>query len=259
MAGSNALNGIVTTPRKQEESEAEAQRTAQRCGLPFIPRGDTSIESLFKSHRVSAIYIVGNGGRWIQTPQGRVAFHEGTAVLRTREDSSPDPLITSMGLKPTDNVLDATLGLGVDALVTAYSLGSGTVTGIECNPMLEDMVRIGMKAGRFTRDRLRIAAGRISTVCADHQTYLANAADKSFDIVYFDPMFVESVEGSAAVRKLRCFAEGGSVDDATVKQARRVARRRVVLKGRRGFNEDISYDRVIPSGKSIFYGIIEAD
>lgn len=249
--------GIVTTGRKRGPV-AEAQRIADRLGLPYVPRQDTSFEDLFDTWQVPAIYVIGEGQRAIETRRGRLIFHEGSAVLRTRPQDPPDPLIETMALQPGDHVLDATLGLAVDALVVARGLKEGTVTGIESHPMLEDLVASGLRDGPFTRKWLREAAGRIHTVRAEHFEYLNKAADGSFDVINFDPMFAETVTKSHNMQRLREFANDTPVTEEVLREAVRVARRCVVVKCRRGCFEGIHWDRWRAAGKNVFYGVLDA-
>ena len=55
-------------------------------------------------------------------------------------------------------------------------------------------------------------------------------ADDSFDAVYFDPMFRHPFMESAGIHPLRFLADPRPVSAEAIREARRVARRRVVLK-----------------------------
>src|SRR5256885_973796 len=74
----------------------------------------------------------------------------------------PDPLLTAAGLRPGETVLDATLGLGGDALLAAHATGT-KVIGLEIDPLL----------GAFTQAGLRRMPGHgIEVVKADHRDWL---------------------------------------------------------------------------------------
>ena len=64
----------------------------------------------------------------------------------------------------------------------------------------------------------------------DALTYLKSLEDDSFDIVYFDPMFSEPIESSAGIMPMRKWAVYSSLDENTIKEAKRIARSSVVLK-----------------------------
>ncbi|MEH7809800.1 hypothetical protein V7422_18025, partial [Bacillus safensis] len=55
-------------------------------------------------------------------------------------------------------------------------------------------------------------------------------SDESFDVVYFDPMFEETIQESASIAPLRHAAEHHFDHETAVQEALRVARKRVVLK-----------------------------
>ena len=68
-------------------------------------------------------------------------------------------------------------------------------------------------------------------VTADHRDFLPRCAAGAFDVVYFDPFFAERLAGSEnSVSPLAHFGDPMPLDTAAVQEARRVARRRVVIK-----------------------------
>ena len=56
----------------------------------------------------------------------------------------------------------------------------------------------------------------------------------SFDVVYFDPVFHEPIRESLSMTDLRALAHKDGVTQEALQRARRVARRTVVIKQRRG-------------------------
>ena len=60
------------------------------------------------------------------------------------------------------------------------------------------------------------------------------------------------------MQRIREIAQDTPLDIETLTLARRAARRRVVIKGRRGcfLNLDSQFDEIVPSGGTVFYGII---
>jgi hypothetical protein len=85
--------------------------------------------------------------------------------------------------------------------------------------------------------------------------------DRSVDIVYFDPMFRRPVLSSSALRPLRSQAEERPLSEAAVREAVRVARRRVVLKDHRdsGEFERLGFVRRRVSSSKVAYGVIDID
>jgi len=256
MHGSGDERWIVTTPRKRPDLNPVAECTARRLGIRFVERGEDSFVTLFEREGAVAVYVETESGPLIQTKEGPIVFHEGTAALRTGKTGVPDALIRALDPKLVDKVLDATLGMASDSIVIATTLKGGKVTGIESNPLLADLVARGLVSRKFSRGWIREAAGRIEVLRADHTEFMRSCDDGSYDLVYFDPMFSEPVRASSSMWRMRQVADDRPLSDEAMDEARRVARRRIVVKGRRGFFGTIRFDGIVTSGKSIFYGII---
>jgi hypothetical protein len=257
MRGSSAERWIVTTPRRRHDLNRKARETAARLGLEFIARGVEPFDRIFERAGADAAYVETDKFPLIHTAAGEIYFHINTAGRRTSHGGEPDALIRALAPRPEDSVLDATLGIGCDALVIATQLTSGKLTGVESNPLLADLVSRGLCDYHFKKDYLREAAGRIEVVRSDHLEFLKGRADDEFDLIYFDPMFEETVAASPTMQRIKALAEKTPLTEAAVVEARRVARRRIVIKGRRGRFLPIDFPETIPSGKTIFYGIID--
>jgi hypothetical protein len=67
---------------------------------------------------------------------------------------------------------------------------------------------------------------------ADYRHFLRTLPDRSFDIVMFDPMFRQTILESTAMQMLRPLANSEPLDEASVREAVRVARRVVLFKER---------------------------
>lgn len=74
------------------------------------------------------------------------------------------------------------------------------------------------------------AMRRIEVVNTDAFDYLRAKPDNAFDVVYFDPMFRHPLLQSENMNPLRYAADHDPVSEEMMAEARRVARRRVVLK-----------------------------
>lgn len=255
---------IVTTSRDADAPyyEGEARAIAAAVGGRYVPRDDRSLESLFAEGY--PVVVFGGTGMRIHTRSGEIGWHPGMGHARVRQlrKGARDPMVEAMDLRPGDAVLDATLGLGSDALVASYVTGdTGRVLGWESVPVLAELVRRGMQTWVDDDDTITAALRRIQVECADHRTALAHLPSGSFDIVYFDPMFREPVYESAHFTPLREIVDDRPLDRASVQEARRVARRRVVIKERRGSPvfQELGVTTVIGGRKSrIAYGIIPA-
>ena len=157
--------------------------------------------------------------------------------------------------------MDCTLGLGSDALVASYVVGArGKVVALEVNPLIAEVVRHGMK--NFSADTPHIleAMRRVEIVTADCRDYLSTCASDSFDAVYFDPMFRRPVEKSSGLNPIRPLADSRPLTEEIIREACRVARRRVVMKEHSGSAE---FERlgfkVLSGGKysSVAFGVID--
>jgi SAM-dependent methyltransferase len=151
----------------------------------------------------------------------------GIAVLRLVRMSKGeiDPLVEAAQLRAGDEVLDATLGVGGDALVAAQL--AGRVVGIEIDPVLAAFVEAGLRrAPPVARD----AASRIEVRCADHRTVLRELPSRRVDVVLIDPMFRDPGSAGPLFELLRIRADASPLAPATLREARRVARRGVLVK-----------------------------
>ena len=164
---------------------------------------------------------------------GSFAFSAGMAHLRRLrlETGEGDTLVRLADLRPGDTVLDCTLGLGQDALVCARAVGpAGRVVGLEASLALYAVVSEGLDAYDVGPASTRVRAHH-----AEARAWLQAQETGSFDVVLFDPMFEKPKKSQPAFEVLRRFAEHSPVAPDTLAEARRVARRWVLVKaGRHG-------------------------
>ncbi len=153
---------------------------------------------------------------------------------RRRVGSRRQPIARAVGL-PDDrpSVLDATAGLGRDAFRLAM-LGC-RVTAVERSPIVGALLRDGLRRAQAVPELDEIIAERLLLHVGDARWHLSSLAeDARPDVVYLDPMFPTVNGASALVKKeMRSFRLlVGDDDDAgeLFNEARRVARRRVVVK-----------------------------
>jgi predicted methyltransferase len=167
-----------------------------------------------------------------------------------------DPFLEAAGLRPGDAVLDATLGLGADALVAAAACGpAGRVVALEGSPVLAAWVTEGLR-------RLAVEpARRIEVRAGEHLAALTALPPRSFDVVAFDPMFRHARAQPGGFDLVRALADGRPLQAAALEQARRVARRWVVVKdGAPGWDLARLGLTPLPSARGAhrYYGRIEA-
>jgi SAM-dependent methyltransferase len=220
----------VTTPFDPSPAAlARARDAAAHHGVPFAVRGRLSLAEVAERAGADALLVLGaHAALWADGVEER--WHPGMGALRAKrlsigERVTGDSFLEAAGLRPGDALLDCTLGLGADALVAATAVGpSGRVVGLESSPALAAWVAEGF--ARLPGE----AASRVEVVRADHAAWLAAAPSRSFDVVAFDPMFRHPRRATPGFALLRRLADPRPLSPETLADARRVARRGVLVK-----------------------------
>ncbi len=253
--------GAVTTSRKPSEKRALwARQLAENYNIPYVERKNHSLETLLDSY--PWVLVADSRRLCCHTPDGVLFFHPNMAAVRLRhlKANQPDKMLKAMGLGPGQKVLDCTAGFCSDSLVAAWAVGEkGTVVALEQSLPVFLVVKDGLeqagKEGRFAP-----LAAQIELKHADFRQFLVQTAAKSFDVVYFDPMFDVPAHSASMVplRPLACHIQLTAKD---IEAAARVARRRVVVKQRSFYPfSRLGLDDVLDSGSSpITYGMLDLE
>lgn len=224
---------VVTTSRKARGPVvAVAESSAHEWGLDFIERGERPISDIVGPSVVA--FIFSNADMHIATMDGPLRFHLGTAHIRMQSLSrgEADPMIRAGEIGLGDQILDTTFGLGRDARVAAMAVGSaGTVDAMESGHALFRLAQIGLDA-----EVLDDAHATISLRHGNSIDFLGSCDDGAYDVVLIDPMFETPKASDSGFARLRHVADHHPLSRAWVREARRVARRWVVLKA--GRSED---------------------
>jgi len=256
---------IVTTIEKPGADAVErARRLAAELDCAYVRRERHTLRGLARRRKDAAdgVLVVGPDSLKLAAEDGPpLFFHPSMALVRAKRlrDGEADAMIRAAGADAGDSVLDCTAGLGSDALVFSYAVGpEGDVTALETSRVLHAIVREGMRTYESGLPDIDGAMRRIRHVRADHAEYLRGLPDKSVDIVYFDPMFSKPVLSSASLLPLRSVAEGAPLAPGTVEEAKRVARKSVVLKEHRDGSEfeRLGFERIRMTAHSVAYGVI---
>ncbi len=228
--------GVTTGRNSLSFLRDEAKRWAEKLNMPFLDRY-APLDVMQREKELDALLVVTKQGPKVVLPDGNVFFfHPSLSVLRVQrlEQGGQDTLLNALALKAGESVLDCTLGLATDACVIAYAVGAtGQVHGLEASPLIALVVREGLKDCRShseAPDWFKEASLRISVKNANYEDVLATLPDNAYDVVYFDPMFAHPVQSSANMQPLRPLAKDGGVSASSLLQARRVAKKRVVIK-----------------------------
>ena len=217
---------FVTTSLKARPAVVDrGKRLAIERGLTFVERKGKSISSLVSEG--SAALVVTNEQVHLETYEGQLRFHLGTAFIRLQafERGELDPMLRAAEVQPGDTILDTTFGLGRDSRVMARATGpTGQITGVESSAGLFHLADLGLAANGDA------ASAPITLVHGDALEYLDACDDASFDVVLVDPMFTESTTSDQGFELLRAVADPTELSERWVQVARRVARRWVVIK-----------------------------
>jgi hypothetical protein len=235
-SGSHGQTLALTTGHKPADSTvSRAAALADELGARFEPRAGRSAAALLAATGAGMLLVVQHDGLTAVGPEGaQYSYHPNLITVRGHNVliGMRDAFVDAASPQPGDRILDCTVGFGCEAILAALIVGeSGTVTGLESVPMLAAMTREGMRSFPLDNPQLRAAMRRIAVVTADYREYLAERADKSEDIVYFDPFFEERLPGSERnVSPLHAFGNSSPLDIDAVSRARTVAVKRVVIK-----------------------------
>lgn len=231
---------FITTASRETPALLETARSLAvelRCAV--LSRRGSGVAPLFDAHPEAMRAVLVQTERLLLVDRdGREFFaHPGMGYLRFRQfaDTGRDTLLDASGVMPGDTVLDCTLGFGSEATLFAYAVGEGgRVDGVEAVPEIGVVVRAGLLTVQTKLPSLNAAMRRVNVVhLGSHVSYLRGLADKSYDIVYFDPFFETVLEASESFAPLRAFGSHDRLTTETLADAMRVARRCVVVKAER--------------------------
>lgn len=253
---------VTTSGRPTPELVRQAQAWAERLGVPYVPR-ETGLARLVDAQGVDGALVITPERPVYQEPASgvRYFFHPGMVKARLHNCTRghDDPMLQAMALEPGQSVLDCTLGRASDAILAAWRVGpEGRVVGLEKSRLLAELTTDGLAHYEEPSPRLTQLLRRIEAHCADHQLVLPTLDSDSFDVVYFDPIFDRPLLASAAMAPLRALADPGVLTPEAIREGRRVARRRVVVKQRKGSElwSDLQPDEIVSGGAAkIEYGV----
>lgn len=257
---------VTTAPSPTARTIEQAKRLAAELSATYAPRRRASITKLLASSGDRRAIIVTDGEiRFYdgeETPP--LYFHPSMAFVRVKRlrKGETDPMIEQSGCRPGDTVIDCTAGMAADSLVFSYAVGaSGTVIALESEPILCAVVREGLAVYDSGLPDVDAAMRRIELKCGEHGRFLAEQPDNSADIVYFDPMFRQPILESSAIGAFRSLANMEALTLEVVEQAKRVARRTVMMKEHQGSGEfgRLGFGKRHVNTSKIAYGVIQVD
>ncbi|WP_404329036.1 class I SAM-dependent methyltransferase [Mesobacillus maritimus] len=254
---------ITTAGRTTEEMGNKAKQAAIELDSKYVTRRKRSVLTLMETEKEGCIVVGKN--RLELYPLGEETpffFHPNSSMFRIKRllKGEHDPFIDAAQLQTGMSILDCTLGLASDSIVASFAVGeTGKVVGIEANPYLAYLVREGLNQWDSGIDDMNEAMRRIIIKQNNSLEVLQELEDKSFDCVYFDPMFEETILESDGIRGLAKFAKDEGLSTELMKQAHRIARKRIVLKDHFRSTRFAQYDFTVNRRKSakFHFGVIK--
>ena len=258
---------VTTAHSPSPEMMACAGHYAAELHATILPRRGVSMGQLFAANPTVGRILVVQANRILLVERTGEAlfYHPNTGFLRMGNvmRGDRDLLLDAVQVSPGDSVLDATLGYAAEAILCAHVVGdSGEVQGIEAVPEVGIMVREGLQTVVTDRPLLNEAMRRIRVVhLGHHLPFLRACADRRYDVVCFDPFFDEVLPNSEPFSTLRTFGDHSPLLAEAIHEARRVARRRVVVKAlrRSSLLDTLGItDAVTSRSSKVVYGVLSA-
>jgi hypothetical protein len=256
---------VTTSESPSAHTVDQANSLASELQAAYVPRANKTIRALREKWGADEIVVVGPREiRLMQEGQQPFYFHPSMALVRLKRliAGGNDTLLAVSDVKPGDTVLDCTAGLCSDSLVFSYAVGErGCVTALEASRLLHAIVREGLRTYETGIPDIDQAMRAIQPAHGRHTEHLASMRNNSVDIVYFDPMFERPVTTSSSMVPLRSQALREPLSADAVREAIRVARKKVVLKDHRdsGRFERLGFRLARVSASSVAYGVIDID
>ncbi len=253
---------VTTGLKVRDEYVAQAKQYAAEIGGVYVERRKRGLGKMQEIYG-DPLLVVSERVK-LHIGEEEFFFHPSMANTRIKRLTSGDNdiVIEYSDARPGDVILDCTLGLGSDSIVFAHVADeSGRVIGIESSNVIAYLVKRGLQEVTVDVKAVNAAMRRVEVICADHLDYMRTLPDRSVDIVYFDPMFRRTVEKSHAIEPMRVLGDDRPITAAAIAEAKRVARRRIVMKERwysKEF-ERLGFKLLRKSSGSTNYGVIDLE
>ncbi|SDN83952.1 Putative SAM-dependent methyltransferase [Paenibacillus sp. yr247] len=254
---------LVTTSYNPSNALLDkAGRLAASYGGQIVPRRKYSLEHLRRNYEDDCLLLVTRDEiRYYEDDRPAYFFHPSMALVRVKRmlQGESDLLIEASGAAIGDAIVDCTAGLASDSIVFSFAVGpQGSVTALESEEIPAMLIQEGLAVYESEITELNEAMRRITVRKTHHLAYLQQLATQSVDVVYFDPMFRSPIEESQAISLLRRNANDEAVNVASIAEARRVARKSIVLKENRDSKEfaRLGFEHVLRSTTKTTYGVI---
>jgi len=233
---------VITTDKKpSKEMVEEAKRLSEKLGAPLVKRRHLTINAIRKKFGKNVLVVNRELTLTLHTLKGqKLFFHPGLFKIRLLNylRTGREAMVEAMNLKEGETVLDCNLGLAQDALLAAF-VSKRKVVGVEKDPVIYEIVKRGLEK-YHPKGKLKVAEFAFKLIephLSDNYEFLKKLPDKSFDVVYFSPMFVKPKWHCDVMSPFREVAPKDFVSPEVINEAERVARKRVVIKINRGIKD----------------------
>jgi len=222
---------ITTAFDETPELLAQAKKLAEEFHIPFVAREKRTVKGMLETID-EQIFVTNSlrGLSYYELGSQEVFFHPNMTFQRIRqlEKGGNDGLVRACELEKGMTFFDGTAGLLADSLVAGF-VGS-KVTACEKSFPLYLILREGMKFYQKEHPETAELFAPINLLHGDNLDLLKTFEDDSFDIVYFDFMFEETIPSSIGIQVIKSAAATDWLSEHHVKEALRVAKKRVVAK-----------------------------
>jgi len=230
---------VTTSYDPSRDIVSLAERLAEQLKARIVRRDRMTVRALQEAHSVRDVVVVTEKGlKCYRNGNEPLFFHPGTSMFRIKRMLSGthrEPMLEISEAGPGDTVIDCTAGLCSDAIVFSHAVGSeGRVIAVEADPLISLVASHGLQSLETDVPEMNAAMRRIEMRHGHHLDVLRSLPDRSADLVYFDPMFRSPIEESSGISPLRNYAFMQEISAESVAEAKRVARRVVMMKERRG-------------------------
>lgn len=204
----------ITTSRNADPSaDARVQELAARWGFDLRSRAEVDWDE--------PVAMLTRSGLVVRIGDRMLRWHRG--LIQARRHAGPNfPVVRLAELERGNTVMDLTCGLGLDAWFLSEWTAQRVVSW-ESSPML----------GVMAQDGLAASGANVDVRIGDALEGLKALPSASVDVIYADPMFERPAlasGGSSTLDLVRILADDRPPTSELVHEARRVARRCVVMK-----------------------------
>lgn len=257
--------GFITTSSKaSNDLYNKAVELGQKWSVPFVERKKQSLAKLLANNEEPAYVMTSSRIEvYLKHEDQPFFFHPNAAMFRAKRwlKNKDDAFVSVCNIKDGDTVVDATLGLASDAQLASLASGrKGKVIGLEASETIADLVEEGLYSYVSSNSKLNEAMRRIEVVSTMAEDWLAKQPGSSVDIIYFDPMFQKKVD-SDGLSGLKQYSHYGDFSEKVFDEAKRVAKKRVVLKDhfQSARFEKYGFHVQVRRSSVFHYGVIELE